>query len=256
MPLGQPPQISFFGVGNFPPSEPTYCLPHHWSLHVCHYAGSVVVENNVYELQQGCALLLPPGKEELWRFVQKNSYHTCAHFSFKICRNTRCVTVPALLDLGEYFFEINRDMEEAIAVFPDESLRAEVRLWNILFRLQNAKPFEAIPATTQHPAVVEARRRIELSLDKTIRISDLASHCGISHSQLTRLFQKYYGITIATYIRQSRLKRIEHLLRNSTKPIKQIAYETGIPDLQQFNKIVRSNLGLSPRAFREKCKNR
>ncbi len=254
MPLERQPRISFFGGGIFPPCEPTYCLPHHWSLHVCQYAGSVVVEGDVYELQPGCALILPPGKEELWRFVQKKSYHTCAHFSFKASRNARRVLMPALMDLGEFFSEINRDMEEAMSVFPDEPLRAEVFLWNILFRLQNAKPFTAAPKITQHPAVAEARRRIELSLDKTIRISQLASHCCLSHSQLTRLFQKQYGLTISAYIRQSRLKRIEHLLRNSTKSIKQIAYETGMPDLQQFNKMVRNTLGYSPRTFREKCK--
>jgi AraC-like DNA-binding protein len=249
MPLEQRPEIGFLGIGNFSPGEWTYCLPEHWTLHICNYFGYVTIEGDVYELQPGCALIIPPNKQELWQFVQ-NSYHTCAHFRFDTISHTPHASVPALVKLGDAFGEINRDMEEAIVFFPDQPLRAEVGLWNILFRLQNAKPFESVPESILHPTVVEARRKIELSLNNTICISDLATSCRISHSQLTRLFRKHYGITISTYIRQRRICQIEHLLRYSTKTIKQIAFETGISDLHQFNKIVRSNLGCSPRDIR------
>ena len=254
IPLAEKPRIDFFGVGDFPPGERKFCLPEHWTLHVCHYSGTVETEDVVYELQPGRALVVPPGKPEIWRFVQTpTSYHTCAHFRFGVQPDTQALSIPALFDLGNAFGGINRDMENAIAYYHDEPLRAEVCLWNLLFRLQNAKTYQATAGALIHPAVVEARRIIELSLDKNIPISEIASSCGISHSQLTRLFKKHYGVTIAAYICQRKISRIEHLLRYSTKTIKQIAIETGISDLQRFNKMVRGQLGLSPRAYRKRC---
>jgi AraC-like DNA-binding protein len=220
---------------------------------VCHYAGSVVIDGIAYDLQPGRVLVVPPSKQETWHFVQRpNSYHTCAHFRFDACRFDKYLPIPVLMDLGRAFEGINCEMENAISFFSDEPLRSEVCLWNILFRLQQAKPFGDDAGTFVHPAVAEARRIIEFSLDGVISISELACSCGISHSQLTRLFKKHYGITIVTYIQQRRVSRIEHLLRYSTKSIKQIAIETGISDLQRFNKIVRSDLGLSPRAYRKR----
>lgn len=193
---------------------------------------------------------MAPGTQKLWRFVQ-DSYHTCAHFRFEASEHASQTEMPALVDLGQAFGEVNRDMEEAIAYYPDNPLRAEVRLWDILHRLSDAQPFHTTDKPADHPSVIDARRQIELSLGQPIRIPDLARKCNMSHSQLTRLFQKHCGMTVVAYIRKRRMSRAEHLLRNSTKPIKVIALEIGIGDLQQFNKIVRHYFGLSPRRLRE-----
>ena len=46
------------------------------------------------------------------------------------------------------------------------------------------------------------------------------------------------------------MARAQHLLSQSTLPIKAIAEEVGIPDLQHFNKVVRRKLGGAPRRLR------
>ena len=48
-----------------------------------------------------------------------------------------------------------------------------------------------------------------------------------------------------------RFKRADTLLRESNLPIKAIAEQLGLSDLQHFNKFIRSRTGLPPRAFRE-----
>ena len=47
-----------------------------------------------------------------------------------------------------------------------------------------------------------------------------------------------------------KLNRACHLLAHSSLAIKSIAIETGIPDLQYFNKLIRKTTELSPRAYR------
>lgn len=51
--------------------------------------------------------------------------------------------------------------------------------------------------------------------------------------------------------RQRKTEQALHLLRESELDIKSIAIECGLPDMQQFNKLVRGATGVSPRACRQ-----
>jgi transcriptional regulator GlxA family with amidase domain len=55
---------------------------------------------------------------------------------------------------------------------------------------------------------------------------------------------------VVGYIRRLRTERARHLLVNSTLPVKAVAVQVGLPDLQQFNKVIRRELGRSPREVR------
>jgi AraC-like DNA-binding protein len=59
-----------------------------------------------------------------------------------------------------------------------------------------------------------------------------------------------FGLTTVQLIRKQRLQRAYHLLIHSTMPIKVVAAESGLSDLQQFNKQMRREYGKSPRALR------
>jgi transcriptional regulator GlxA family with amidase domain len=134
--------------------------------------------------------------------------------------------------------------EEAIGWLPAQRLRAEVRLWDILWQLVSAQ------TRAGHPAVAEAQRLIELRLGEVIYVTDLAKAAGLSQNHLTRLFAAQTGKTVAAYIRDRRVERAAHLLRHSTLPIKAIASEVGIPDLHLFNKSLRAAYGTAPRRLR------
>jgi len=51
-------------------------------------------------------------------------------------------------------------------------------------------------------------------------------------------------------VRKCRLERAVHLLLYSDMPVKQVACDVGIPDLQLFNKTIRRTFGLAPRVLR------
>ena len=82
--------------------------------------------------------------------------------------------------------------------------------------------------------------------------AQIAKRAGISHNQLTRLSDQTFGLGVAAYMRKRRLDKAEHLLDRSNLPIKAIAAEMGIPDLQQFNKFMRKETGSSPTKIRLK----
>jgi transcriptional regulator GlxA family with amidase domain len=67
---------------------------------------------------------------------------------------------------------------------------------------------------------------------------------------LVRLFRRHLETTPVAYIRKRRAEHAKHLLIHTTLPMKSIARQIGLTDLQQFNKLLRKTLGRSPRAIR------
>lgn len=78
----------------------------------------------------------------------------------------------------------------------------------------------------------------------------MARQMGVSHNQLTLLFQKQFGCGVREFIRRERVGKARELLTRSRLPVKSIAIECGFPDLQHFNKVIRSDTGHSPRQIR------
>jgi transcriptional regulator GlxA family with amidase domain len=81
-------------------------------------------------------------------------------------------------------------------------------------------------------------------------VASLAQQLDISHNHLTRLFQAEAKTSVVGYIRQRRMERAQHLLTQTTLPIKVIATQVGMRDLHAFNKTVRREFGVSPRSLR------
>ena len=104
--------------------------------------------------------------------------------------------------------------------------------------------------TRENATVIRVREAIELQLSEPLRVADIACAAEISHNHLTRLFHAATGKTVVAYIRERRVDRATRLLRHTTMPVKQIAAQVGLPDLHQFNKVIRGATGLSPRAVR------
>ena len=60
-------------------------------------------------------------------------------------------------------------------------------------------------------------------------------------------------MSVLGYVRSRRSQHAEDLLMSTTLPIKAIARAVGVPDLQQFNRLMRDSKGLCPRAIRERA---
>jgi transcriptional regulator GlxA family with amidase domain len=91
---------------------------------------------------------------------------------------------------------------------------------------------------------------IECALAEPISVEELARSLDVSYGYISRLFRAETGDSVVAYIRRRRADRAEHLLRHSTMSIASIAASVGIPDLQQFNRLIHQTLGSSPRDVR------
>ncbi len=220
-----------------------------WCIHLYHYSADLKVNGRWYEIHPGCVSILPPDADLEYRY-RGRSEHAYAHFSLPGASKASPQRLPAMQQLGPRFANFDREFRQAISWQAGSMLRAEIRLWDLLWQLHDSAATAPGQAVTIHPAVRRAMQLIELKLSEPLRIAALADEVQMSHNHLIRLFHTATGQSIVQYVRQRRVERAEHLLRFSTLPIKVIARQVGLGDLHLFNKTMRRLRGQSPRAVR------
>lgn len=91
---------------------------------------------------------------------------------------------------------------------------------------------------------------IQDNLANSIKLTDLASSFHISSRHLSRLFISELGVSYCDYVRNQRVRRAAKLLKETEISIKEIAEETGFPNVHYFTRVFTSAMGSSPGLFR------
>jgi AraC family transcriptional regulator len=249
--IDQPPTVVNLGVGvhGTVGCRDVFQLPDLWQLHLYRYNAEVIVDGVTHPIRPGHVSLIPPGVIVQYLY-QGRSEHLYAHL--RLPEDGPSTPVPVMQDAGVHTPALSELMQHAIAVSArtHATTHAQVtaQIWAALWRIAHLAA--AADATRTHAAVVTAIAYIESNLASPLTVPQIARTTGISHNHLTRLFRAQTGTTVIAYIRDRRLARAHHLLRESTLPIAAIAAAVGIPDLQAFNKSCRQVLHASPRAIR------
>ncbi len=84
-----------------------------------------------------------------------------------------------------------------------------------------------------------------------ISLALLSQKLGCSNSTMMKRFKEEYGITIADYINEVRLKNAEKFLIKSSKSVKEISAECGFSDQNYFSRRFSEKYGISPTEFRK-----
>lgn len=217
-----------------------------WCLHFYRYHGTIRIGNETYTIVPG-SVGITPGNTAAEYVFKERCTHGFFHFEPS---GTEDVSLAPMIALGDSFATSWAQFEEAIGLFPLNPLRAEIKLWDMLWQHSERSQLPSKEDEPVHPAVVQATRFIETYLSMTLTVGDIASRLDISHNHLTRLFQKHLNKTPIAYIIERRMERAEQMLRNTNMPVKQIANQVGIADLQAFNKSFRAKFNVSPREYR------
>ncbi len=251
--LSQPPRIVGIGVSNrnnLTPEE--YRYPHiNWGIGLVRGHGWVRYDDHGprHSFSPGCAVVTPPQHTVLVHFEPHFRNHHC---QFQLTASDEpTLAIAPVIPLGDRFAQIDHLMIEAIGCFGTRPARAQALMWHLLWELTESSPRSAEEGA-MHPALRRATRIIELHIHEKITATHLARQVDVSYATLIRLFREQFGQTIVGYVRNRRMARARDLLMHTWQPIKDIANEVGIPDLQLFNKTVRRTLGQSPRALRQR----
>ena len=90
---------------------------------------------------------------------------------------------------------------------------------------------------------------LEADFDKKLKLPELAKNLNISYSNFRKLFTEYSGVPPGEYRIRKRIEHIQQLLDSNEFTIKEVALQTGYPDIYSFSKQFKKVTGLSPRKF-------
>lgn len=219
-----------------------------WSLHAYRYSARVRMGEAWVTIEPGCVSIIPPGIDLEFRMVGVSS-HTYAHFDLPADAQ-QTTPVPAVRQMGDAFPRFDADFRQAVGWHARQPARAAARVWELVWRFAGDEATEPTDRGTRHAVIDRAVEWIELHLSEPFTIGQLAEALDVSHVHLVRLFRSHVAQTPLAYIHARRAKRAEHFLRHTSFPMKAIAQQVGLSDLQQLNKLCRKVLGCPPSEIR------
>ncbi len=107
-------------------------------------------------------------------------------------------------------------------------------------------PPKEIPA-----AIAAALSRLESGLAQPLSPSTLAGIARLPAPRFARIIKRIFGITPNQLIAKTRIATASALLRNTHRPIVDIALECGFSDHSAFTRSFRALTGVTPTQFRE-----
>ncbi len=96
------------------------------------------------------------------------------------------------------------------------------------------------------------QQKISHSFNTSNTIEELLTEIPASRRNLVRRFKQATGITPIEYLQKTRIEAAKKLLEQSRQSILEVMLETGYNDLKSFRQLFKKNVGLSPKAYREK----
>jgi len=248
--LAARPKVVNCGIGEHGAhGREEYCIPRLWSLHLYFYKVQIEVNDESYQILPGSLTLIPPGAQIVYHYNKRRHRHFFVHFAIPACQSP-AVHMPVCQHLPEAMDELFDRLENMQRIRTHNALHAEISFWSLLWDLAESakRTSESISAT--YPMWQKIEEWIEAGLPGAIAVQTLADKAGLSPTQVNRIIRAKHKLTTIQLIRKRRMQRACHLLLQSTMPIKVVAAESGIVDLQQFNKMMRAEYGKSPRTLR------
>lgn len=223
--------------------------------------GHVSVEDQENHLQAGHLLVIPRNRAHVyWASADSPWSIYWMHF---------------LGDEADYYLErlpgpgrpvpVDKETEEeAVRLFRDclHSLEQGYSIESLIYAAQAARHILSLllfrnhafrverledGRNTQMEAVVDLMRN---RISTETNLQEFAAHVGLSVSHFSELFRKYTGHSPMAYFTQLRIRHACRLLDLTTKPIKNVAFESGYVDPYYFSRVFKNVMGLPPERYR------
>ena len=98
--------------------------------------------------------------------------------------------------------------------------------------------------------LLRARVRMDAASEEDWPVERLASVSGVSEAHFSRSFKEAFGVPPHRYLLTRRIERAKALLRDTDRPIIDIAFETGWSSLGTFGRVFKDVTGESPTELR------
>lgn len=98
--------------------------------------------------------------------------------------------------------------------------------------------------------VRKALHYIEMNYAQDITLDQISEHLSISPFYFSRVFSHVTGLTFKNYLNTVKVEKAQNLIRTSSKPILDIAYDCGFNSIRTFNRVFLNIKGYTPTSLR------
>lgn len=110
---------------------------------------------------------------------------------------------------------------------------------------------EELHAIGETQAIALVKEYVAGHLHEQLSLTLLANLVYFNSSYLSRIFKKFTGVNLVSYITAKRVEKAKELLTGSNKKIHLIAAQLGFDSQSYFNQTFRKSTGLSPAEYRQ-----
>jgi AraC family transcriptional regulator len=86
--------------------------------------------------------------------------------------------------------------------------------------------------------------------DRTFSLDELASKTGVSATNISKYFPKYFRCTLGEYMRKLKVARSLSIIKNSDTTLTEIAFDCGFSDQSHFIRTFKNVTGFLPGEYR------
>ncbi|MBE6957083.1 MAG: helix-turn-helix domain-containing protein [Ruminococcaceae bacterium] len=222
---------------------------------------TVNVGQTPYDLQSPQALLIAPGQ---YHFLpqplsgQIERFSLCFSMKKGPLLSALQAAVPASIS-----FPVSKELETLCrSIFHESAARNPFR-YDMLHTLLSAlmiHVFRGAGVSVTHAGFIHGRdedmlNKIDTFIEKNASghatAEQLATELKLSRRQLARILQQHYGKGFRELLIRTRMDSAQWLLKNTQKPVLQIAGELGYDSESAFYQQFRARFGMSPVQYRK-----
>lgn len=253
-----------------------YVYDYEFELILYSDAGSMVIDNNYYNIKEGDIIFRKPGQ-----YTQGTMPYTCYLIAVDILNNTHknpsnyyvyndqkfqnyCanpildkipqIYQPANKEKSRYLFE--SIFNEFITPTEVSDLVLKSKILNLICYLyqDSTDPFKnnTIPISHHFESLKDVIKYIEDNVDKKMVLNDFSKIANLSPSHFHKVFTKNIGMTPHEFILKVKLDKAKKLLAETSLPVSAVSLECGFENTPYFCHVFKKHTSNTPLEFRKK----
>lgn len=239
-------------------------LAHHhtsFELHVViEGAATYEIENNLYRIEAGELLFLPPYVQHRFLESEVHTIKYSASFQFSPdCNNEtflqslkKPIRTPSTKELLSALTFIHTESEHNKSLSDLLISNRILECVYIHFRLLGFRETDAeITAAPYDVRLQIIKQFISENIEQNLTVEDLAAYCHLSSKQLTRLFKQEENKTPLAYLKEQRMAHIKKLLTDKSLSFREISEIMHFSSEYYFHTFFKKEEGMPPGAYRK-----
>ena len=242
--------------------------------------GSMIIEGEIFELKQGCAILFQSGTKYVWQidsiegvhYIAINFDYTHNHTHIKKSFHPVHSNIFHLSDILENIvFSDCTELNAPIVIKDATPLEARMKLLTTEYFLGDDYCDELLSSTLKSIIISMVRtlniknnpygnkgfiltqniiQYIQHHYEEDISYETMSEIFHFNASHINRVFKKNTGKSLHAFLLDYRLNIAMELLRSQAAPINEIAAMVGFTDIPHFIKTFKKFTGVTPAKYR------